>query len=69
MYTSSAIRKIGLFDMSRPRASFVWVCKTGITIVIRDHLGFPYVSKLLDSLVFPSRYGSDSRAIGRASRR
>ena len=27
MYTSNAISKIGLFDMSWPRVSCMWVCK------------------------------------------
>ena len=45
MYTSSAISKIGLFDMSWPRVSYMWVCKTGITIISRDHLGIPLYAK------------------------
>ena len=45
MYTSSAISKIGIFDIFEPRASCVWVCKTGIAIVIRDHLGIPLYVK------------------------
>ena len=45
MYTSSVISKIELFDMSWPRVSCMWVCKTGITIVIRDHLGIPLYAK------------------------
>ena len=31
--------------MSYPRASCVWVCKTGIVIVSRDHLGIPLYVK------------------------
>ena len=31
--------------MSYPRASCVWVFKTGISIVIRDHLGIPLYAK------------------------
>ena len=45
MYTSSAISKIGLFDMYQPRASCVRVCKIGIAIFIRDHLGIPLYAK------------------------
>ena len=41
--TSSAIRKkVGLFDMSHPRASGGMVFKAGISLVIRDHLGVPW---------------------------
>ena len=45
MYTSSAISKIGLFDMSWPRVTCMWVCRTGITIIIRDHLRIPLYAK------------------------
>ena len=63
MYTSSAISKIRLFDMSYPRVSCVWVCKTGIMIVNRDHLGILFYAKAFASLVFPSRDESDDQAI------
>ena len=39
--------------MSYPRAGCMWVCKTGITIINRDHLGIPLYAKPLASLVFP----------------
>ena len=39
--------------MSYPRAGYVWVCKTGITIINRDHLGIPLYAKPLASLVCP----------------
>ena len=45
------------------------VLKTGITIVSRDHPVFPCTSKLLASLVYPSRDGSDDQVIRKASRR
>lgn len=34
-------QKMGIFDMSRPRASCELVFKAGISLVIRDHLGIP----------------------------
>ena len=39
--------------MSHPRAGCMQVCKTGITIINRDHLGIPLCAKPLASLVFP----------------
>ena len=39
--------------MSYPRAGYMRVCKTGITIINRDHLGIPLCAKPLASLVFP----------------
>ena len=39
--------------MSCPRAGCMRVCKTGITIIDRDHLGIPLCAKPLASLVFP----------------
>ena len=39
--------------MSYPRAGYVQVYKTGITIINRDHLGIPLCAKPLASLVFP----------------
>ena len=55
--------------MSYPRARCVWVCKTGITIVNRDHLGIPLYAKPLASLFFPSRDKSDDLAIGEGLQR
>ena len=55
--------------MSYPRAGCVWVCKTGITIVNKDHLGVPLYAKPLASLVFPSHDEFDDQVIGRALRK
>ena len=39
--------------MSFPRAGCMRVCKTGITIIDRDHLGIPLCATPLASLVVP----------------
>ena len=49
--------------MSYPRAGCVWVCKAGITIVNRDHLGIPLYAKPLASLVFPFRDEFDDQVL------
>ena len=40
--------------MSYTKARCMRVCKIGITIINRDHLGIPLCAKPLASLVFPS---------------
>ena len=45
MCTGGAISKIGLFDTSLTKSELRVVCKTGIAIVIRDHLGIPLYAK------------------------
>ena len=47
-------KQIGLFDMSYPRAGRMWVCKIGITIIDRYHLGIPCVRKAFCLLGFLS---------------
>ena len=39
--------------MSYPRAGCMRVCKTGMAIINKDHLGIPLYAKPLASLVFP----------------
>ena len=47
-------RKVGLFNMSAPGASYRIVCETGITIINRYHLGIPFVRKAFCLLGFLS---------------
>ena len=49
--------------MSYPRAGRMRVCKTGITIINRYHLGIPFVRKAFCLLGFPSCDKSDDPAL------